>query len=182
MSLSIDMLWILKSKLCMVLKLEMEEIILKRAVAIILIVCAVSTLILLYYSHNYNNRINNISEACGVDFSDVMKNESILNFKKDGFYVYAKISVSDGEIDKIIERLTANGYFRDDLKHKQVPDKNFLDWWDVKDCENVLTYIMASGRTGDYGTTVPTVTEIDFCDIDGENTIVYIGYYKWSFA
>ena len=152
----------------------------KKVIIIILVLCVVSTLILLRYSYNYNNRINDISAACGIDFSGVMKNENILHFKKDGFYVYAEVSLNDSEIDEIIEELTALHYFRSELN--QLPNKSFLDWWNVKDRKNVLTYVMTSGRTGDYGTTVPTVTEIDFCDIEDENTIVYIGYYKWSLA
>ncbi|MCR5637049.1 MAG: hypothetical protein K6F76_07750 [Clostridiales bacterium] len=152
----------------------------KKIIIIIFVVCVISALILLCYSYNYNNRINDISEACGIDFSDVMKNENISHFKKDGLYVYAEVIVNDSEIHGLIEKLTASGYFCCELK--KLPNKSFLDWWNVKDRKNVLTYAMASSTTGDYGTTVPTVTEIDICDIDGENTIVYIGYYKWSLA
>ena len=156
----------------------------KKAITVILIACAIIIFVFPMFSCNTanGNRMKEINKACGVNFSDVINDDDVLNFEKDGFYVYAKLSVNDNEVDKIIERLKDCGYYKNDLKNKDVQDKSFLSWWDAESIENSSTYIMTSSRDGDNGATCPTLTEIHFCDTNGDNTLVYIAYYKWTFV
>ena len=92
----------------------------KRIIAVILSLCVVFAVVFACVSYiDYSNRPDALSEACGIELSDVVTNKNILNFHKDGFYIYAKLSVNDREIDKIIERLTAARYVLDDTKNER---------------------------------------------------------------